>query len=315
MKRQLTFFLLLGILVAACNPPPPASQPVTLKIAVIPVIDTLPMFVAQTENLFEKNNVKVELVPVASAAERDQLVQAGRVDGTLNETLAVMFFNKDKVQLQAVRYGLMANKDTGHFYILGSNKSGISNVSGLKGVEIGVSQGTIIDYVTTRLLESNGFADNDIKTIAVPKISDRMSLLASGELNAAVMPDPLAALAVQQGAKILLTDQSQPQLGASIISFRKEIIDAHPDAIKAFLKAIETAVEMINADQGKFSSLLTDNKIVPQSLIGKYMIPKFPLKGVPSEEDWNDVIYWAISKKLLNSTISYSESVNSKFLP
>lgn len=315
MKRLLAILVLLWILLTACGPAAPAPETITLKIAVIPVIDTLPMFVAQTEGLFGKNNLNVELIPVASAPERDQVIQAGQVDGTLNETLAVMFFNKEKIQLQAVRYGLMATESSGHFFILASGKSGINDVNALKGVEIGISQGTIIDYVTTRLLESKGFAVGEIKTIAVPKIPDRMSLLASGDLKAAVMPDPLAALAIQQGAKIILDDTSNPKLGASVISFRKEVIDTHPDAIKAFLRAIETAIEMINSNPGKYSSLLAENKIVPQSLIGKYVIPKFPVKGVPSEAEWNDVLAWAQTNNLLSSNISYADSVNSTFLP
>jgi NitT/TauT family transport system substrate-binding protein len=273
------------------------------------------MFVAQTEGLFEKNNLKVELIPVASAPERDQILQAGQVDGTLNETLAVMLFNKEKVQLQAVRYGLMATENSGHFFILASGNSGITEVDQLKGIEIGISQGTIIDYVTTRLLESRGFSSTDIKTIAVPKIPDRLSLLASGELKAAVMPDPLAALAVQQGARIILDDTSNPKLGASVISFRKEVIDANPDAIKAFLIAVESAVEMINSNPEKYSALLTENKIVPQPLVGKYVIPKFPSKGVPTESEWQDVLNWALAKNILPKNISYAESVNSTFLP
>ena len=315
MKKLVASLFTLCILLSACSSSAPASQTASLKIAVMPVIDTLPMFVAQSEGLFEKHNVKVELIPVASAPERDQILQAGRADGTLNETLAVMFFNKDKIQLQAVRYGLMADSSSGHFFILASGKSGIQDVSGLKGVEIGISQGTIIDYVTTRLLESKGFTAEDIKTVSVPKIPDRMSLLASGELKAAVMPDPLAALAIQQGAKIIMDDSSNPRIGASIISFRKEVIDTRPEAIKGFLAAIEEAVGMINANPQKYINILTDNKIVPQPLAGKYIIPKFPTKGVPAEAEWNDVLAWAKSKNLLSSNISYKDSVNSAFLP
>ncbi len=315
MKRSILLLSLITFTLFACTSLPATSQTPTLKIAVIPVIDTLPIFVAQSEGLFEKNNIKVELIPVASAPERDQIMQAGQADGTLNETLAVMLFNKDKVQIQAVRYGLMATQKSGHFFILASPKSGIKDVNGLKGVEIGISQGTIIDYVTTRLLESQGFTQAEIKTLAVPKITDRMALLASGGLKAAVMPDPLAALAIQQGANIIIDDSINPKLGASVISFRKEFLDANPGAVKAFLNAIETAVTLINSNPGKYSNLLAEHKIVPPALIEKYVIPQFPLKGVPSEAEWNDVLAWAKSRKLFSADISYKDSINPLFLP
>ena len=313
MKHLLILFTLLGLVLSACAPAP--AEDVTLKLAVIPVIDTLPMFVAEAEGLYAKHGVKVELIPVASAPERDQLLQAGQADGTLNELLSVMFFNKESLQMQAVRYGHMASAGQGHFFIMASGQSGITDVDQLKGVEIGISQGTIIEYVTDRLLEAEGFTKDDIKYLAVPKIPDRMALLGSGELNAAVMPDPLGGLAVQQGAKVILDDSTYPLLGASVISFRKAVVDQHPAALKAFLAAIEEAVGLINSDPAKFSTLLAEKKIVPQPLIGSYIVPKFPTKGVSSEDEWNDVLAWAKGKGLLSADVSYKDSVNSSFLP
>ncbi len=317
MKRFLILITLFGLLLSACQSPSGGApaETVTLKLAVIPVIDTLPMFVAEAQGLYAKHGVNVELIPVASAPERDQLLQAGQADGTLNELLSVMFFNKESIQMQAVRYGHMASAGQGHFFILAAGQSGITEVAQLKGVEIGISQGTIIEYVTDRLLEANGLTSADIKYLAVPKIPDRMALLGSGELKAAVMPDPLGALAVQGGAKIVLDDSSNPLLGASVISFRKEVVDQHPAAIKAFLAAIEEAVGQINSDPAQFSTLLAEKKIVPQPLIGSYVVPQFPVKGVPAEAEWADVLAWAKGKGLLGADIAYKDSVNSSFLP
>ena len=314
MKRFLILFTLLGLLLSACGSAAPADS-VTLRLAVIPVIDTLPMFVAEAEGLYAKHGVTVELIPVASAPERDQLLQAGRADGTLNELLSVMFFNRESIQMQAVRYGHAASEGAGHFFLLASGQSGITDVEQLKGVEIGISQGTIIEDVTDRQLEAEGFTGADIKYVAVPKIPDRMALLGSGELKAAVMPDPLGGLAVQQGATIVLDDSSYPLLGASVISFRKEFLDQHPAAVKAFLAAIEEAVGLVNGNPAKFSALLVEKKIVPQPLAGSYIVPKFPLKGISSQDEWDDVLAWARGKGLLPADISYKDSVTPVFLP
>src|SRR6266498_5687872 len=263
---------------ATANPPDLATTdnqptPATLKIAVLPIIDTLPMYVAQQEGLFAKHYVNVEFVPVASAPECDQLLAAGGADGTINETLAVMLFNKEKTQMQVVRYALRPTEGKGHFFILASAKSGISSVDALKGVEIGVSQGTVIEYVTDRLLQANGFTSDEIKTIAVPKIPDRMALLASGKLKAGVMPDPLAALVVSQGGVIVTDDSKHPEYGFSVISFRKDVIDVNPDSIKAFLAAVEDATKSVNADPAKYKNVLSEQKIVPAPLLDTYNAP------------------------------------------
>ena len=323
--------LILCIILSACVPAATATddampiateagsqvggEAAALKIAVLPIIDTLPMYVAEAEGLFTKHGVTVEFIPVASAPERDQLLAAGQADGTVNETLSVMLFNKDIVQMQAVRYALRPVEGFGHFFILASAKSGITDAQELKGVEIGVSQGTVIEYATERLLQAEGLTSDEIKTIAVPKIPDRMALLGSGELSAGVLPDPLASLAVSQGAVKVLDDSLHPEYGFSVISFRKEVIDANPDAVKAFLAAIEEATDLINADASKYTSLLSDKGLVPPPLLETFQVPPFPIKAVPTEEEWNDALAWAKEKGMLTADVSYADSVNGSLLP
>jgi NitT/TauT family transport system substrate-binding protein len=314
MQKKMLVFLLVLLVVVACSPTP-AKDIATLKIAVLPIIDTLPMYVAKQEGLFDKHGVNVEFIPVASAPERDQLLAASQVDGTVNETLAVMLFNKEVIQMQAVRYALRPAEGYGHFFILASAQSGITSVDGLKGVEIGVSQGTVIEYVTERLLQSEGFAADEIETIAVPKIPDRMSLLASGELQAGVMPDPLASLVVAQGGVIVADDSTHPEYGFSIISFRKDVIDANPDAIKGFLAAIEEATALLNADPSKYKNVLSEQNLVPPPLLETYQTPPFPSAGVPTEAEWNDALNWLKEKGILTVDVSYADSVNPALLP
>ncbi|HKJ40266.1 MAG TPA: ABC transporter substrate-binding protein [Anaerolineales bacterium] len=281
-KKFLPVLLSLIFPLSACVSP---AEPATLKIAVLPIIDTLPMYVAQQEGLFASHDVSVEFVPVASAPERDQILAAKQADGTINETLAVMMFNKASAQMQVVRYALRPTDGHGHFFILASGKSGIVDVNGLKGVEIGVSQGTIIEYVTDRILQSEGFAADEITTVAVPRIPDRMALLTSGELSAGVMPDPLASLVVGQGGVIVADDSKYPEYGFSVISFRKEVIDANPKEVKSFLAAIEEATALINADPAKYKNVLSEQSLVPPTLLDAYQAPVFPSAGVPPKQN------------------------------
>ncbi len=325
--KKITFLLLtLSLLLGACQAAPATdvdnadqadamSDPVTLKIAVLPIMDALPMFVAEADGLFAAHGVNVEFIPVASAPERVQILQAGQADGTVNEILAVMFFNKEEVQMQAVRFAHMATAEHAHFAIMAAGNSGITDVAGLKGVEIGVSPATIIEYLTYRLLEAEGFSEDEIVTLAVPKIPDRLALLGSGELKAGVLPDPLGPLSEQSGAITILDDRNAPQYGASVISFRKAVIDENPEAVRAFLAAIEEAVTKINSDPSQYTGLLAEKQLVPPPLLESYQIPNFPTAGVTSEASWNDALEWAQSQGLLEGDVSYSDSVNANFLP
>jgi NitT/TauT family transport system substrate-binding protein len=320
--KRYSIFAVLGIMALplfSCGPAtlPTAhsNEPVTLKIAVLPVLDTLPMYVAQQEGLFEARGVKVEFIPVGSAPERDQLVSAGQADGMVNEILSAMFFNRDQVQVQVVRYAQAASSDSALFSIVASGKNDIDQIAELKGVEIGVSQGTVIEYLTDRLLQAEGFSVADVRVVAVPKIDLRMSLLNSGELKAGMLPEPLTSLAVLQGGRVVLDDRLHPEYSFSTISFRKAVIDRHPEAIRGFLAAIEEATDRINAAPESFAGLLVEQKLLPAPLAGQYKLSRYVKAGVPTEQQWKDTLVWAQEKGLLNKDLSYSDTVRADFLP
>ncbi|MCZ7542722.1 MAG: ABC transporter substrate-binding protein [Anaerolineae bacterium] len=67
----------------------------SLSIALLPVIDTLPFYVAEANGYFEEVGVEVGAVPVSSPVERDQIMQAGAIDGMLNELTTTATFNRD----------------------------------------------------------------------------------------------------------------------------------------------------------------------------------------------------------------------------
>ncbi|MBE0409807.1 MAG: ABC transporter substrate-binding protein [Anaerolineales bacterium] len=315
--RILVVFVLFSSLsMSGCSPTTPAApSQVTLRLAVIPVLETLPLYVAQNEGLFNEQGLEVEFIPAASAPVRDQLIASGEADGMINEVLTTMFNNREQVQVQIVRFARTATAEAPLFRILASAKSGITSAHGLKGVEIGISQGTVIEYLTDRLLQAEGLSPEEIKTVAVPGITDRMALLESGELSAAMLPDPLSSLAIQQGAVVALDDTSHPEYSFSTITFRKAVIDQHPEAIRAFLSAMEEAVNMINADPTRWDAVLAEQNLVPAPLLETFELPKFATAGVPNQAQWDDVLEWAKGKGLLDKDLSYAETVTDAYLP
>jgi len=305
---------LLSLLLGACQEVAPAG-PVTLRIAVLPILDALPMYVAQQEGFFTAHNVTVEFVPAGAAAERDQIILAEQADGMINDPISTLLYNKDSIQIQIVRFARTATNAFPQYRLLASAQSGITRVDQLGGVPIGISEGTVIQYVNERLLTAEGLASDKIATIAVPNISERMQLLDSGDLQAAMMPDPLSNLAIQQGAVVVTDDTRHPEYAYSTYAFRLPVIEQHPQAIRSFLAAIDEAIALINADPTAWDALLTEQGLVPASLIGSYEIPSFPPASVPTQDQWADALAWALERGLINSEISYADSVTNEYLP
>ncbi len=155
LNRVVFASLVLGLLFifSACNK---QDEPTTLRMAMLPIMDTLPAHVAEAQGYFEEENLKVEFLSVGSAPDRDQLIKSGQADGMVNELLSTMFYNSDSAEVVTVRFARKATPDYPHFFVLASADSNISSPLELKGAEIGISEGTIIEYSTNRLLEAAG---------------------------------------------------------------------------------------------------------------------------------------------------------------
>ena len=123
--QAMTSLLALLFLLAACGG---EEEPVTLKLAMLPIMDTLPAHVAQEQGYFADENLVVEFLPVGSAPDRDQLIKSGQADGMVNELLSTMFYNSDSPEVITLRYARKATPQFPHFYILAASDSGINTV-------------------------------------------------------------------------------------------------------------------------------------------------------------------------------------------
>jgi NitT/TauT family transport system substrate-binding protein len=319
--------LLAVLMVAGCGggepTPAPEAQPTPmpeatvqkLKMALLPVMDVLPFHVAQQNGYFKQIGVEVELVPVKSAQERDTLMQTGQIDGMLTDLLSPVFFNQDEPQIVVVRTARRVFPDSPLFSILAKPGSDVQSPADLAGLEIGISQNTVIEYLTDRMLENAGLAQEQITVSEVSAIPVRFELLMNGEIPAATLPDPLTSGAIAGGAVLAVDDTSVPELSQSILAFSTGTVENQPGAVRRFLEAWEMAVEELNAKPDNYRDLLIEKGRVPESIQGTFQMPPFPEASVPTEEQLADVVKWALDKGLVTNDVPYEQMVNDSYLP
>jgi NitT/TauT family transport system substrate-binding protein len=288
---------------------------IRVRVAVIPVLDTLPLFIAQDAGYFEAEGLDVELIPVTSGIERDQLIQAGEADAMLTDIQGVGFFNEVRTRVQIVYTSRVALEAGPLFRILAAPDSGIDTPQKLAAVPIGVSEATVIEYLTWRLLENAGV--EDIETQAIPAIPTRFQLLMAGELKAATLPDPLAQAAIEAGAIPILDDSifAEEEFSQSVLVFTQDFINDEPEAVAAFLRAWDAAVVDLNADPEAFRQLFLEKTVVPEIVRDTYVIPPFPRGLITSEAVWDDTMDWMLEHEILEDKPAYADSVNPAFMP
>lgn len=302
----------LSVTLSGCGGAPQQETPI--RVAVLPILDSLPLYVADVEGIFAEEGIEVELIPASSAAERDQLLQAGQVDAVITDLVALALANREETQLVAVRYAMVPTAEFAQFRILAAPNSVIESPADLAGTAIGISEGSVIEYVTDRLLAAEGLSPEQIETLAVPKIPDRLALLAAGEIAAATLPEPLGTLSQQQGATTIVDDTAHPEISCSIFAVRADVLRDRPEAARSFLRAIDTASNAINSNKDNWADLLSEKKLVPMPLVGSYTLPDYPSARIPAEAQYFDVAAWLRETGRLDTAPAYEDVISDEFL-
>lgn len=304
--------ILFSVMIVLAALPALAASP--LKLGVLQIEDSVPLYVAEQEKMYAKEKLEVELIPFLSALERDSALTAGAIDGAIDDPVGAILFDKGQGRLKITSLCLGEKPAEGVFAILASPNSGLKTVDDLKNVEIAVSNATIIEYVTDRLLEQHGFTAEAIKKIEVVKMPIRMQMLLSDSVKAATLPEPLASIAVGKGARVLVSDAtSKESLSQTIIVFRDEVLAERKSEVAAFFRAYAEAVKAINADPEKYRPLFVEKGRIPPFLAKSYPIPTYPLPSPFNPALYQPVVDWLAAKKLV-SKIPYATMVATDFM-
>lgn len=310
MKKITTITLLLIMSLSVF--PVLGAEPI--RIGLLLIEDSVPFYVAEQEDYYHRERLQVELIPFLSALERDSALAAGAIDGAISDPIGALLFDRGKGVLKITSLGLGKTPAEGIFAILAAPKSGITAIIDLKNKEIAVSSATIIEYVTDRLLESKGFAPDEIRKIEVKQMPIRMQMLIAGSVQAATLPEPLASIAEGKGARKLLTDGSAgDSLSQTVIVFRTDVLESRKSEIAALFRAYRSGVEAINSNPEKYRSLFAEKGRIPPFMKENYPIPAYPLPAPFDKALYEPVIKWLTAKNLVEY-IPYENMVSTGFM-
>lgn len=314
MKRAAGFYsiliiaLLLAVMCVGCK------EEDTLKIGLLPNEEVLPFYVALEEDLYQKHGVNVEVVNFQSAAERDAALQAGAVDGVEGDLLAVALIRQGGTPVKAVSLAMGATPQEGRFALLAAPGTDI-DVKDLKGKKLGISENTIIEYTADQMLLLQGIDPESVQKVSIAKMPLRAEMLLQKQVDAAVLPDPLAAYAELKGAKVLIDDTKLGvNISQSVYFFSEEAIETKKEAIKKFLQAYEEGSEILNENPEGYRELFIEKIQIPVELQESYPVPSFSILQLPAREDTQRVIDWLTDNGLLTEPYTYEDIVTDEVI-
>lgn len=285
----------------------------TLTIAVSPALNALPLVVAQSEGFYEAQGVTVELVTMDSGEAVQAALETGAADGALTDLLRVILLVNNGHDVRAVRSMPVLGRNTG---LVTAAESGFEHTNDLKGMFVAVAENTLTEFLTAEMLLKAGFFPPDMVFEDIPDVDARFDQVITGQVAAAALPEPWVTLAVEtQGAKLLASDASGTTM-ALVVAFQGERLDDDEETVRAFLAAVEQAVNALNADPEAYRDVMNTYLPIPEALQATYPVPGFPVAGVLRPAAAQAIIDWMANKGLIAAdTISYDAVVETDLLP
>ena len=313
MKRIQAITVLLIFLLTVGTLPAPSRADEEISFGVLPVMQALPLFVAQEKGLFLEEGIQVSLIPFRSGLEKDAAMAAGQTQGYFGDMLTSMILGANQMPVSMVATVFNTAGDQRMFAVLAAPGTGKPSLSDLALKGIAGSSNTVIEYVTTKLLdrETPGASLNMIET---KNILARMPMLLQGQVAGAVLPEPLVTLVEGKGATVVADDRGLGITSTTLL-FTREFIDNNRSDVMAFLRAVSRASASINKDPEMARPIMIKYARIPEPLQQSIAIPVFIPPSVPEKELVMDAYNWLRGKDVLKKELTYDEMVDGSLLP
>lgn len=313
LKKFTTWLIvvIIALLLTSCGTAADKKADTTaLHIGTLAIADALPLLVAEQEGYFWQNGLTVKIQTFKSSSDEAQAFQAGQLDIVMNDMVVQSLLKKDGFDNRIIATALGATPQEGRFVILGAPNHNLTSPAQLAGKKVAISTNTMMEYLTDSYLqEATGSTKGQVQYLNMPNLLLRLETLLDGkELDAAILPDPLAAIALARGATPIIDDSLlDHSYSQSVILASMNWLQNSPDQRSAFLKAYNQAITAINKNPEKYRELLIKTARVPKELAPTYPMPTFTPQAVPTAAEAAHLQQWLVQKGLLSKAFTYEE--------
>ncbi len=282
---------------------PVLSQPAwagPLRMGILPVLDTLPLQVALTDGLFQDQGLDVELVPFASALERDTAMQSGRLDGYFGDMVATLLLIRAGVPMRMATVSWSSSPGQRMFAVMRAPQGARAEPP-----TVGISRSTVMEFLLDAMAERHALPLADWEVVEVKKIPIRMQMLLQGQLDMALLPEPLAGLAESRGAAVVATDELL-DMPLTVLCLRQDLDTAD---LYAFLRAYGQAVAALAGHPEHYRALMAETCRIPPDLAAHFPVYAYPPPRLPTQAEVDRVQDWMVSKGMLDARLPFERLV------
>ena len=212
-----------------------------LKIAVMPTLDCLPLFVARQYKWFCDGKTDIRLKFYSSQIDCDTAIVNGRVEGAVSDLVRVARMNEKGAKLKP-------QIATGAYWQLITNRNArIKELKQLDDKMVAMTRYSVTDMLADFAVDSAKLPKEKVFKVQINDVNVRLRMMLNNEMDAMFVTEPQASMARAAKNKVLL-DTRKLDWRMGIIAFReKPMKDVdRKRQYDIFVKAYNQACDSLN---------------------------------------------------------------------
>jgi NitT/TauT family transport system substrate-binding protein len=212
-----------------------------LKVAVMPTLDCLPLFVAQHYNLYDTLRGGVRLKLYKAQMDCDTALERGRVEGMVTDLVRAVRIAKKGTK---IRYVAATNA---YWQLVSNRNSRVKQVKQLDDKMIAMTRYSVTDMLADAAIDSAKLDKDRVFKVQVNDVFVRVQMLQNNIMDVLCLTEPQATWArTMKNPVVLDTRDLGWQMG--VIAFREKEMQrqARGKQLELFVKAYNQACDSIN---------------------------------------------------------------------
>lgn len=302
-----------GTLGTSSNPPgsnhEQANDPISLKVSLFAAADALPFLVAKEQGFFQKHGLEVQYSTYPFGIDTLNAVLTGQAEVG-----------------QAMDFALLTRLDTGQLKVITALSSpspeyyslvvedGIQSAEDLKGKNLGVQRGTVIEYIWAKYLQENAMQTDEVNFVPMTSAAELLTAFSKGAISAFwtgkyILSDALGV----EGASELADLRDIDFRAVCFVAVDKKLLESREEVVEQLVTALDEANHLIKQDpeyaaEVAYRELKLPKEDVLEEIAGNY---EFEIRFEQSDFEQLKVIHdWALENKLLKREVNLEESID-----
>ncbi|GAA5165484.1 ABC transporter substrate-binding protein [Ornithinimicrobium tianjinense] len=250
----------------------------SIKVGVIPIVDTAPIYLGDAKGFFEEEGLDLEIVETSGGAAAVPGVVSGSFDVAFGNTVSVMVAADQGLPLKYLTNGLATTgEDPDVGAVLAPGDSDIESAGDLAGKTVAVNNLNNIGDTTIRtIVEADGGDPSTIEFVEIA-FPDMPAAIERGQVDAAWVLDPFKTGAMDAGAKLVANNFAEfdPELDIAGYFTTMETFEEDKELVDAFTAAMTKSLEYAAENPEEVRDIVGTYTKMPEEARAAMTLPRY----------------------------------------